>query len=313
MSNIIIRLGALVLAIALCTAETRLLLQSLQWNDPQFMVIVSATVSLAVAPLLFHKIRPGLRVASWVGCFGLAAFVFVSVLDRSAHSVDIATATGESVAESRGRLEAELASARDSLRHAEAKVKKETANGGCGNMCRSWQSLEKTYQTAVDGYIAKLDALKPVVSNAGAKRYASITEYPLARVLLYWPVVQPLSFQIAIWVFMGVAGGHWFARVSTEVSKASETVSEPETGTGGGGKGLHLIQGGKVTDREIEAVRNALLDDNGNPRTLCNNDLARVMGVVKGEGSKRVDAAIAAGLVTRRRVGRHVAIQLNAH
>lgn len=313
MTNITIRLGALALAIALCTAETRLLLQSLEWTDPQFMVIVSATVSLAVAPLLFKEVRAWLRIACWVGCFTLAAFVFVSVLDRSAKSVDIASASSESLAQSRGRLETELVSARDSLKLAKTKVKEETENGGCGRMCLSWKALEKTYQFAVDGYLAKLDALTPVVANAGANRYAAITGYSIERVLLYWPVVQPLAFQVMIWVFMGVASGHWFSRVSATVSKAPETVSEPETGTGGGGKGLHLIQGGKVTDREIEAVRNALLDKDGNPRVLCNNDLASIMGVVKGEGSKRVDAAIAAGLVTRRRVGRHVAIQLNAH
>jgi hypothetical protein len=307
MNTTIIRLGALVLAAALCTAETRLLLQSLQWTDPQFMVIVSATVSLAVAPLLFKEVRPWLRVACWVGCFGLAAFVFVSVLDRSAHSVDIATATGESVAESRGRLEAELASARDSLRHAEAKVKEETENGGCGKMCRSWQSLEKTYQTAVDGYTSKLDALAPVVANAGAKRYADITGYTIERVLLYWPVTQPLAFQIAIWVFMGVASGHWFAGTIATVP-AVPIVSEPENSeAGGGGKGLRLVS--VTEDREITALKNAL----AGKRSLNNNELARAMSVEKAEASRRVTKAQELGIVSRVRTGRHVAISLHAH
>lgn len=307
MTNITIRLGALALAAALCTAETRLLLQSLEWTDPQFMVIVSATVSLAVAPLLFKKVRSWLRVACWVGCFGLAAFVFVSVLDRSAKSVDIATASSESLAQSRGRLETELAAARYRLNDALAEVKAETKNGGCGSRCNVWKGYANAHQLAVNDFIAKLDALTPVVANAGAKRYADITGYSIERVLLYWPVVQPLAFQIAIWVFMGVASGHWFARTIVTVP-AFPKVSEPENSdTGGGGKGLRLVSVNE--DREITALKNALA---GKPY-LTNDDLADAMGVKKAEASRRVTKAQELGIVSRVRTGRHVAISLHAH
>jgi hypothetical protein len=307
MTNTPKRWAALGLAAALCTVETWLLISGqAEWFTPQVAVVVSSTIALAVAPLLFEEVSGWFRIAAWVGCFLLACFVFGAVLDRSSHTVRLATATSESATESRGRVETELSDARDSLRHAVTKAEAETNNGGCGPKCMFWQGQANSYQFAIDGHLAKLEAMKPVVANTGAKTLAELTGVSERFLLLIWPIPQPMAFQFMIWALVRVWGSK--ARVS-----AKETVSEPEIGAGGGGKGLQLIQGGKVTDRELDEVRNALIDENGNPRVLCNNDLARAMGVVKGEGSKRVDAAIAAGLVTRRRVGRHVAIQLNAH
>jgi DNA-binding MarR family transcriptional regulator len=46
-------------------------------------------------------------------------------------------------------------------------------------------------------------------------------------------------------------------------------------------------------------------------RAVSNNELARLLAVTKGEASKRVSAAIAAGFVQRRRIGRKVAITLH--
>jgi DNA-binding Lrp family transcriptional regulator len=46
-------------------------------------------------------------------------------------------------------------------------------------------------------------------------------------------------------------------------------------------------------------------------RPLSNNEVAALSGVVKSEASKRVQKAIEAGIVSKRRVGKEVAIALN--
>lgn len=296
-------LVALALGAGLWAVETWLLVDATGYAlSPQVAVVVMATIALAAAPLFFKEVSGGLRIAAWVGCGLLACFVFGAVLDRSSHTVRLAAATSESATESRGRVEAELASARNSLAHANAKVEAETNNGGCGAKCRVWQGYANGYQFAIDGFLAKLEALKPVVANTGVKTVADLTGVSERLVLLLWPIPQPMSFQLLIWFFLGLA----FHRKT----QFPATVSAPETEIGGGGKGLHLIQGGKVTNREIEALRNAL---SGN-RVVTNDELATLMAVTKGEASKRVEVARAMGIVSKRRVGRHVAISLqHAH
>jgi predicted transcriptional regulator len=63
-----------------------------------------------------------------------------------------------------------------------------------------------------------------------------------------------------------------------------------------------------VTPQDLEQLRKLLTITK---RPLSNNELARLLAVTKGEASKRVSAAIAAGFVQRRRIGREVAITLH--
>lgn len=299
-------LVALALGAGLWAVETWLLVDATGYTlSPQVAVVVMATIALATAPLFFKEVSGGLRIAAWLGCFLLAAFVFGAVLDRSSHTVWLAAATSESATEARRRLEMELGAAKARLADAEREVKAENKKGGCGTRCTVWQGYAHAHQLAVNDLTEKLAAMRPVVTNTGVKTVSDLTGVSERVVILLWPIPQPMSFQLLIWFFLGLA----FHR-KPSVAEFPATVSTPETGTDGGGKGLHLIQGGKVTNREIEALRNAL---SGN-RVVTNDELATLMSVTKGEASKRVEVAKAMGIVSKRRVGRHVAISLqHAH
>ena len=63
----------------------------------------------------------------------------------------------------------------------------------------------------------------------------------------------------------------------------------------------------KITDDELAQLRK-LLKRHG---TLSNKQVARLSGITKGEASKRVSKAVAAGIVSRVKIGKTVAITLH--
>jgi hypothetical protein len=102
-----------------------------------------------------------------------------------------------------------------------------------------------------------------------------------------------IGLDVAIWalVWMATALVSRPVTVSATVSRASDLVIPSD-----------------VTPQDLEQLRKLLTITK---RPLSNNELARLLAVTKGEASKRVSAAIAAGFVQRRRIGREVAITLH--
>lgn len=64
---------------------------------------------------------------------------------------------------------------------------------------------------------------------------------------------------------------------------------------------------GEPTDREIEELRRLLAKAKA---PLTNNGFKELAGCSKGEASKRADKAVAAGVITKRRIGRQVFLEL---
>lgn len=62
-----------------------------------------------------------------------------------------------------------------------------------------------------------------------------------------------------------------------------------------------------VTDRELEQLKKLLKKK----RSYTNGDVEKLLGCSKGEASKRVKKAVKAGVVSKIRVGKAVAITLN--
>lgn len=88
---------------------------------------------------------------------------------------------------------------------------------------------------------------------------------------------------------------------------ATALVSMPTTVSGTVSRASDLTIPAGTTDAELEELRK-LLRTRG---ALTNNEIAELMGVVKSEASKRVSKAVAAGMVSRRRIGREVAVTLH--
>lgn len=62
-----------------------------------------------------------------------------------------------------------------------------------------------------------------------------------------------------------------------------------------------------VTDRDLEEVKKYLKKR----KAMTNGEVAELLGVSPGEASKRITTAVKAGLVSRVRVGKEVAITLH--
>lgn len=62
-----------------------------------------------------------------------------------------------------------------------------------------------------------------------------------------------------------------------------------------------------VTDAELEELRKVLRKR----KAVTNNELADLLDITKGEASKRVSKAVAAGILSRQRIGKEVAIRLH--
>lgn len=101
-----------------------------------------------------------------------------------------------------------------------------------------------------------------------------------------------VGLDVAIWalVWMATALASRPATVSATVSRASDLTIPAGT-----------------TDAELEELRK-LLRTKG---ALTNNEVAALLGCHKSEASKRVSKAVAAGMVSRRRIGREVAVTLH--
>lgn len=302
------RSTALALALSLWAVETWLLVDAAGYSfTPQVAVIPTATAALAFLPLVLKDASKGLGAAILLSCLFLVGFVFSGVLERTGGQLDTKIAAAQSQTEGRRLLEAELVRERARLVDAENNMKGESRRGGCGPTCKTWQSAAVGIQARIDGLLAELATQAPApVADPVSQRFADMTGgvFAVDTVRNWRPAFQPLGFLVAIWALFGFA---FAERRVAYVAKVSEPENTPETEIGGGGKALHLIQGGRIEDYELKALRAAL----SGGRKLTNDELASLMNVGKSESSKRVSRAIDLGLVRRERVGKHVAISLN--
>lgn len=295
--------AALGLAVILWGVETWFLVDATGYAlTPQVAVIPAATAALAFLPLLLKEASNGLRIAILTAGLFLGGFVFQGVLERSGGTLDTRVAAAQSMSEGRRLLEAELGRERARLVDAEDNMKGESRRGGCGATCKTWQSAAVGIQARIDGLLAELGSQAPSpVADPVSKRFADMTGNVVGEetVRNWRPAFQPLGFVVAIWALFGFA--------------FKTTVSNPgnpsETAAGSGGKGFRIVDRPR-TDPELEALRRAL----NHRGAVTNDELAALMETTKGEASKRVARGIDLGLVSKRRVGRHVAVTLlHAH
>lgn len=171
--------------------------------------------------------------------------------------------------------------------------------GGNGKDCKGVKATIEVYEASIRGHDADLSKLGPVqVSNADAEQLAAIlsTLFGMDKAKVKAGAVLLTPFAIALFLEFGVIVSFGFAfrhRPVVSVSTVSK-VSAP------------VLAATVVTETD---ENRRLLQRVGRP--LTNNEFAALKGVTKGEASKQVSELVAAGMVSRRRVGKEVAITLN--
>lgn len=267
--------------------------------SPDYVLIASIPVIWLVVCALPILVSEAVRDRQWIaaavmmiGAVVGSAYTLTGTLGRQSDVRDRHAVEAAEVAKQRTEIERELKQAKGMLAEAIAKC-------GAGRTClASTQATISVYTGAVAGHQSRIDKLKPMPPSGIEVRVAAslavifggtAADY-MVGVGLFLPCLLGMTCEIGM---LGAAmyGWHRLPTVSRRPALASDL-----TGTDA------------YTDVELEHLRK-LLQTVGRP--VSNNELAGLMNCCKAEASKRVSDAVRAGLVSRRRVGREVAITLH--
>ncbi|TXH53575.1 MAG: hypothetical protein E6Q97_12985 [Desulfurellales bacterium] len=278
-----------------------------QWTQYHVLTILTVFGTIAAGHLATSAWRIGHRLAAvgFVVLFlaGTSLVVYQSV-GRQAETTD----THKLSIEARNQLiadkKADLADAKDRQRYAHKMADQEMTGERCGARCKGWRTNAADIGNTIaslEREIAELGPQKPVeAKSAKMAEVAALFGFDRAKsqaaLMLIEPFLWTLFFEIGSIVSLGFAFRHSVPEVST-VSAPRNTVSASDYTTVP-----------TVSDRELEELRRILRSA---PAPLTNDEIAELMGVQKSEASKRVKKGVEAGIVTKHRVGREVAISLH--
>jgi hypothetical protein len=279
--------------------------------------MIAAMVTLAALPVFIEAARregkPAISVALFVAFVAFLAYSLPANIGRVGEVKEAKLAQAGGVNRARADLErvsAELITAR-------ADMTKECGTG-IGTKCLGRRNtvhvLEDTKKSA-EAAVAKgeVAALGDVSSDTVS--WALLGSLSPETVRKGSVVAFAAGLDIVIWALI------WFACATAE-RKGEKAPAKPANSTPSDDEGekvpsprvvefprprvLHSVA--EIPDHELEALRMAFAVGDG---PVSNDELARRMGVVKSEASKRVQKGIAAGILHKQRVGREVAIRLN--
>ncbi len=307
------------------------LFQDLLEGAPLTVGHVLTALALAIATAAGHQIVPTFKAGRYpltasMAILAAGAIVYIGLMSGARNGEQIAGKAEriEQTNAQRTEILAERKKAQAMLDQARADIGRECASGE-GTKCKGRRATEAVYAAAVAGHDAKLAALPPMqTANGQYKALAQgVVRLPWFRdrtvadveqdliILLPWLAV--LLAELSVPAFLSLALGH--AHVPTIVDQAQAPVPPP----GGGGKHRKRSQLPNVppgrqtsTPTNVVVLRGkrkdvvGVLTAAGQPMTVT--ELARAMGVCRGEASRRWREA--GNRVTARRDGKFVVIAL---
>lgn len=289
-------------------------------------------LALLIATVAGHQIVPTFKARRYMLTLSMitlaaGAILYIGIMSgaRNAESISVKAERIESVNAQRGDILAERKRAQDMLDAAQAAMARECATGP-GPRCKGRQATAEVYAAAIAGHDARLAALgAPQTANAGYKAAAEgIVLLPWFRdakvadvermliVLLPWLAV--LLAELSVPAFLSLALGHAERPSAGDTAQTCFSHDPPPDRPGKRRRRRQLPA--LETPRQLPANvipiagnRNdivAALQAIGRPATVT--ELARKMGVTKGEASRRWREA--GDLVTAQRDGKFMLITL---
>ena len=264
--------------------------------------MVLAMVTLAALPVFIEAARQikawGLVIALGIAFVALLAYSLPATTGRTGEIKAAKVADAAAVARIRDDFDRTTAT----LKWALPDMVTECGSGE-GKNCRAKRNTVKALEDRAQSLQASLAAAeKAAPGDVGAETlaWASMGFLSADTVRRGGIIAFAVGLDIAIWALIWLATsillGHTRKDTVSTVSTPSDTVSASDYTTVP-----------TVSDREREELRRIL---RGRAR-LTNDEVAALMRVTKSEASKRVAKAVAAGFVTKHRVGREVAISLH--
>lgn len=300
--------GAAFLAGSLTIIMGPVLLTPASWGQSQVLTVLMILGTIAAG----HLAKVAFKTRS-ISCVGFAvlfvagsALVVYNSVGRQAEQHDtvaLERATANALIEDKVR---DIEAARERLSNAERNADRERGSK-CGQKCKGWEAAAADARNVIrvlESEVRALGAPKPVDAKADkAGELAAVFGFNRQKASALAALIEPFLWTIFFEIGTIVSLGFAFRPA---VSKVSKPVLD--SGNSGGGK-AERAQIRLVEDHEVVALKKALQGRGA----LTNDELADLMGVAKGEASKRVARAVELGIVSKRRTGRHVAISMHAH
>ncbi len=263
--------------------------------------MVLAMVTLAALPVFIEAARQikawGLVIALGIAFVALLAYSLPATTGRTGEIKAAKVADAAAVARIRDDFDRTTAT----LKWALPDMVTECGSGE-GKNCRAKRNTVKALEDRAQSLQASLAAAeKAAPGDVGAETlaWASMGVLSADTVRRGGVIAFALGLDIAIWALIWLATsillGHTRKDTVATVSAPQNTVSASD-----------YTAVPSVSDRELEELRRILRGRS----QLTNDEVAALMRVTKSEASKRVAKAVAAGFVTKHRVGREVAISL---
>lgn len=285
------------------------LLHPLAWGQYQVLTVLMIVGTIAAG----HLAKTAFKARFVLSAFGFgvlfvagSALVVYNSVGRQAEAHDTVAmerAAANSLIEDKRR---DVEAARERLATAERNADRERGSK-CKTKCRDWENAAADARNVIrvlESEIKALGAPKPVDAKADkAGELAAVFGFDRRKAAALAALIEPFLWTIFFEIGSIVSLGFAFRPTVSKVSKPLE-----DSGNSGGGK-AERAQIRLVEDHEVAALKKALQGRG----CVTNDELADLMGVAKGEASKRVAKALELGIVSKRRTGRHVAISMHAH
>ncbi len=300
--------GAVFLGGSLAIILGSALLEPWSWGQSQVLTVLMIVGTIAAG----HLAKVAFKARS-VSCVGFAVLfvagsglVVYNSVGRQAEQHDtvaLERATANALIEDKTR---DIEAARERLANAERNADRERGSK-CKQRCKDWEAAAADARNVIrvlESEIRALGAPKPVDAKADkAGELAAVFGFDRRKAAALAALIEPFLWTIFFEIGSIVSLGFAFRPTVSKVSKPLE-----DSGNSGGGK-AERAQIRLVEDHEVAALKKALQGRG----CVTNDELADLMGVAKGEASKRVAKALELGIVSKRRTGRHVAISMHAH
>lgn len=264
--------------------------------------MVLAMVTLAALPVFIEAARQikawGLVIALGIAFVALLAYSLPATTGRTGEIKAAKVADAAAVARIRDDFDRTTAT----LKWALPDMVTECGSGE-GKNCRAKRNTVKALEDRAQSLQASLAAAeKAAPGDVGAETlaWASMGFLSADTVRRGGIIAFAVGLDIAIWALIWLATsillGHTRKDTVSTVSAPSDTVSASDYTTVP-----------TVSDRELEELRRLLRSAHA---PLSNNDIKDALSISKSEASKRTQKAVDAGIASKVRVGRHVAISL---
>ena len=298
---------------ALATAGALLGLQILRGFEFTAGGTIGTQASMVLAMVTQAALPVFIAAASQIKAWGLVVALGVAFVALLAYSLPATTGRTGEIKAAKVADAAAVARIRDDFDRTNATLKwampdmVAECGTGEGKNCRAKRNTVKALEDrakSLQTSLASAERSAPGDVGADALAWASMGMMSPDTVRRGGIIAFALGLDVAIWALIWLATsiliGHSSDTRKDTVSKVSghkNTVSA-----------MDYMDVPNVSDAELEELRRIL---RGRRSALTNDQVAALMSVTKSEASKRVAKAVAAGIVSKHRVGREVAIALH--